>query len=62
MKDKAATRFGGFHGILPNMNLLHRMVARHLKGAADPKNNTWGAPPPGVKNKDWTPPMTGLKS
>ncbi len=62
IKDRAAMQFGGFHGVLPTMNMLHRMIVRHLKRATDPRNNTWGAQPPGVSRKDWRPPLTGLKT
>lgn len=55
--DKAATRYGGFHGILPNMNMLHRLLVRHLTGKGDPKGNTWGRPAPGVAPGDWKPPL-----
>ncbi len=58
--DKAATRLGGFHGILPNMNMLHRLIVRHLTGRPDRHGNTWGRPPPGVAEPDWKPPLTNL--
>lgn len=52
------TKIGGFHGIMPNMNMLHRLVARHLTGRGDPKRNTWGRPAPGVASADWKPPLS----
>jgi len=58
--DKAATRFGGFHGILPNMNMLHRLIVRHLTGRPDRHGNTWGRLPPGVGKADWDPPVPNL--
>ena len=48
---------GGFHGVLPNMNMLHRMLVRHFTGSADKKGNTWGHPAPGVEKSDWNPPL-----
>ncbi|HUF87377.1 MAG TPA: hypothetical protein VMM59_08340 [Thermohalobaculum sp.] len=56
--DRVTTRIGGFHGILPNMDMLHRLVVRHFTGRGDPKRNTWGRPPPGIDKRDWTPPLT----
>jgi pimeloyl-ACP methyl ester carboxylesterase len=56
--DKAALRLGGFHGILPNMNLVHRLIVRHFAGQPDRHGNTWGRPAPGVA--DWRPPLDGL--
>lgn len=58
--DKAATRLAGFHGILPNMNMLHRLVVRHFTGRRDRRGNTWGRLPPGVAKGDWRPPVPGL--
>ena len=48
---------GGFHGLLPNMNMLHRLVVRHFTGGGDPKENTWGRRPPGVGAGEWKPPL-----
>lgn len=56
--DRLTTEVAGFHGILPNMDLLHRLLVRHFTGRGDPKKNTWGRPPPGVAPADWTPPLT----
>lgn len=48
LKDKALTGVGGFHGILPNMNMLQRLVIRYLRGDPDRYDNTWGRKAPGV--------------
>ena len=53
--DRLALRTGGFHGILPNMNLLHRLIVRHFTGARDTKSNTWGWRAP--EADEWNPPM-----
>ena len=53
--DRLALKVGGFHGILPNMNLLHRLIVRHFTGARDTKSNTWGWRAPGAD--EWNPPM-----
>lgn len=58
--DKIMNLFGGFHGILPNMNLLHRLIVRHFTGRDDHYGNTWGWPPhvPGVAHFKWNPPIS----
>jgi pimeloyl-ACP methyl ester carboxylesterase len=53
--DKVLTTVAGFHGILPNMDMLHRLVVRHITGVADTHGNTWGRRAPGVVN--WQPPI-----
>lgn len=55
LADRATTKLAGFHGILPNMDMLHRMIVRHFTGRADRHGNTWGRPAPGVI--DWAPPL-----
>ncbi|WP_340110962.1 lipase/acyltransferase domain-containing protein [Maribellus mangrovi] len=53
--DKAFSKIAGFHGILPNMNLIHRLIVRFLKEQDDTRGNTWGKRAPGVQ--DWNPPL-----
>ncbi len=60
--DKAATKAAGFHGILPNMNMLHRLLVRHFAGWPDPKEITWGRPLPGVDDAAWHPAVWPLKN
>ena len=55
--DRAATRAAGFHGILPNMNMLHRLIVRFFRNAPDRRGNTWGRPAPGVAPQAWDPPL-----
>lgn len=55
VKDKGLSRIAGFHGTLPNMNLLHRLIVRFFKGRPDSRGNTWGRRVPGVAN--WKPPL-----
>lgn len=38
--DKTLTKLAEFHGILPNMNMVHRLVVRFIKNAKDPYGNT----------------------
>lgn len=53
--------FGEFHGILPNMNLVHRLLIRHFTMREDKYQNTWGKPVPSssdISNDIWEPPMS----
>lgn len=59
--DRVLTSAAGFHGILPNMDMLHRLIVRHFTGRPDKHGNTWGRPAPGVSGKNWAPPIAGLK-
>lgn len=56
--DRLLAKAAGFHGMLPNMNVLHRLIVRHFTGRPDPHGNTWGRPAPGVEV--WDPPIEGL--
>lgn len=56
IQDRALTKIAGFHGILPNMNMVHRLIVRHLRGGPDRRGNTWGRPAPGVEK--WQPPLS----
>ncbi len=58
LQDRAFTLAAGFHGILPNMNMLHRLIVRFFTDRPDKHKNTWGRPAPGVDIKDWDPPLT----
>lgn len=55
LQDKVMTKLAGFHGIIPNMNMLHRLIVRFLTGSDDKHGNTWGRPAPGVT--EWDPPL-----
>ena len=59
LTDRAATQFAGFHGILPNMDMLHRLIVRFFKKQRDTHGNTWGSPPVGVSKESWRPPLVG---
>jgi len=48
VQDRLITQAAGFHGILPNMDMLHRLITRHFTGAADSHGNTWGRRAPGA--------------
>jgi pimeloyl-ACP methyl ester carboxylesterase len=55
VQDQLTTSVAGFHGILPNMDMLHRLIVRHFTGAPDVHGNTWGRRAPGVAA--WQPPL-----
>ena len=55
--DKIVNSVGGFHGILPNMNMLHRLLVRFFTGASDSRENTWGRRAPSVAKEAWKPPL-----
>jgi hypothetical protein len=57
IQDRLVSKVAGFHGILPNMDMLHRLIVRFFKDKPDPKENTWGRPAPGVKDENWNPPL-----
>jgi len=57
VQDRALSSVAGFHGILPNMNMLHRLIVRFLTGQPDRRKNTWGRPAPGVDKNTWDPPL-----
>jgi pimeloyl-ACP methyl ester carboxylesterase len=56
LRDRFLVEVGGFHGLLPRVNLVQRLVAKHLQ----PKyaGETWGRRLPGVSS--WRPPISGL--
>ena len=57
VQDKVLANVAGFHGIMPNMDMLHRLIVRHFTGRPDQSGNTWGRPAPGVVEEKWQPPM-----
>ena len=57
VQDKLAAGVAGFHAIICNMDMLHRMIVRHFTGRPDIGGNTWGYPAPGVDAKAWKPPI-----
>lgn len=58
-RDRAVGATSSFHGAIPTMNMVHRLVLRFLLDAPDRHGNTWGKRVPGVK--DWRPPVSPLK-
>ncbi len=57
VQDTLAARVAGFHAIICNMDMLHRMIVRHFTGRADLGGNTWGYPAPGITAGQWKPPL-----
>lgn len=57
--DKGLARLSGFHGILPNMDMLHRMIVAHFTNSAR-RDNIWGRPAPGVTKEQWRPAVPNL--
>jgi pimeloyl-ACP methyl ester carboxylesterase len=55
--DKLTLKVAGFHGMLPTIDMVQRMVVRHFTGRADARKNTWGLPAPGVTTANWKPPL-----
>lgn len=54
--DRILTRIAGFHGLLPKVNLVTRLVTRHLRPSF--RGEVWGRCVPGVEQ--WNPPISGL--
>jgi len=58
VQDRVVSGVAGFHAIICNMDMLHRMIVRHFTGRPDVGGNTWGYPAPGVKPEQWEPPLS----
>ncbi len=48
LQDRMVSGGAGLHGVLPNMNLIHRLIVRFLTGRSDAYENTWGRRVPGA--------------
>lgn len=57
IQDKALTSIAGLHGMIPNMNMVHRLIVRHFTGRKDNLGNTWGRSTPGITKTNRKPPM-----
>ena len=55
-RDRLLAGLGGFHGLLPGVNLVQRLVTRHLCPGYGGK--VWGRRLPGLRS--WNPPISGL--
>jgi pimeloyl-ACP methyl ester carboxylesterase len=59
VQDRLFAAVAGFHSIMPNMDMLHRLIVAHLTDSGPRHDNIWGRPAPGVTA--WTPPIPGLR-
>jgi len=57
VQDRVVSAAAGFHGILPNMDMVHRLLVRFFTGRPDARDNTWGRRAPGVPRGKWNPPL-----
>lgn len=57
LRDRLLAELGGFHGLMPRVNLVQRLVTRHLRPAYG--GDVWGRRLPGARS--WNPPISGLK-
>ncbi len=60
LRDRALSELAGFHGHLPTMNMVHRLITRFLSDGPDPYGSTWGRSMPGVGREGadpWNPPL-----
>ncbi len=57
LRDKLMVELGGFHGLLPRVNVVQRLVTRHLQPHY--RGRVWGRRLPGARN--WNPPIDGLQ-
>lgn len=51
----------GFHGMMPNMNLVQRLIVRHFTQRNEKYNSSWGRGLPGIQGENWTPPIVKLE-
>jgi pimeloyl-ACP methyl ester carboxylesterase len=59
VQDRLFAAVAGFHSIMPNMDMLHRLIIAHFTDSGPRHDNIWGRPAPGVTT--WTPPIPGLR-
>ncbi|MGI9261251.1 MAG: esterase/lipase family protein, partial [Woeseiaceae bacterium] len=57
LRDRLMVEVGGFHGLLPRVNVVQRLVTRHLQ--PDYRGAVWGRRLPGSRR--WNPPIEGLQ-
>ncbi len=57
LQDRATVKIAGFHGLIANMNVIHRLIVRHFTGRPDAYKNTWGRSLPGISADQWDPPF-----
>ncbi|MBW1695938.1 MAG: alpha/beta fold hydrolase [Deltaproteobacteria bacterium] len=58
--DRLIEGQSGLHGLLPKMNLIHRLIVSHFTGRT--RRGTWGRPAPDLpQGVMWDPPISGLE-
>ena len=57
--DRTLVATAGFHAMLPQMNLVHRLIVSHFTGRRG--KGTWGRVAPDIGDRKWDPPINGLK-
>jgi len=57
LRDKFMAEIAGFHGLLPRVNVVQRLVTRHLQPAY--RGTVWGRRLAGARK--WNPPIEGLR-
>ena len=57
LRDRLMVGLGGFHGLLPRINLVQRLVTKHL--CPGYRGRTWGRRLPG--SRSWNPPIDRLR-
>jgi hypothetical protein len=57
LRDRVLVGLGGFHGLLPKVNLVQRLVTRFLR--PDYNGPVWGRPLP--RCRSWNPPIDGIE-
>ena len=57
LRDRLMVGLGGFHGLLPRINLVQRLVTKHLNPGY--RGRVWGRRLPGARS--WNPPISGLE-
>lgn len=67
MGDRALAldSLGGFHGMMSNMNMLHRLITYFFKAGEDdtPPSDIWGRPAPDIPpDTNWNPPIKDLRN
>lgn len=55
-RDRLMVGVGGLHGLLPRINLVRRLITRHLNPRY--RGRVWGRRLPGARS--WNPPIAGL--
>ncbi|HZD52318.1 MAG TPA: hypothetical protein VE175_04680, partial [Woeseiaceae bacterium] len=56
LRDRLLVEVGGMHGLLPRINLVQRLVTRHLLPRY--RGDVWGRRAPGTTT--WNPPISNL--